>query len=45
MIRALELLKEYADSKVHTYPPEEDIPPDGVVRGPWREAVTGRGHR
>jgi hypothetical protein len=45
VIRALVLLKEYADSKVHTSLPDEDIPPDAVVRGPWQEAITGRGHR
>ena len=39
VIRAIELLKRYADSKVHAYPPEEDVPLDGVVRGPWRDAV------
>lgn len=39
VIRALELLKEYATSKVRTFPPEEDIPMDGVVRGLWQEAV------
>jgi TnpA family transposase len=42
LIRALELLKRYADSRLHAYPPDEDVPLDGVVRGPWREAVTDR---
>ena len=39
VIRALELVKKYASSKVHTFPPEEDIPINGVVRGLWQEAV------
>ena len=39
VIRALELLRKYASSKVRTFPPEEDIPIDGVVRGLWQEAV------
>jgi hypothetical protein len=24
---------------VHTFPPDEDVPLDGVVRGLWRDAV------
>ena len=39
VIRALELLKKYATSKIRTFPPEEDIPMDGVVRGLWQEGV------
>jgi hypothetical protein len=39
VIRALELLKKYADKKLRTFPPEEDVPIDGVVRSLWREAV------
>jgi TnpA family transposase len=38
-IKALELVKRYADTKVHTFPVEEEVPLDGVVRGLWREAV------
>ena|ERR1700733_7590543 len=38
-IRALDLVKRYADTKVHTFPAEEEVPLDGVVRGLWREAV------
>ena len=33
VIDALALLKKYADSKLRTFPPEEDVPLDGVVRG------------
>jgi TnpA family transposase len=39
VIRALELLKKYADKKMRTFPPEEAVPIDGVVRSLWREAV------
>lgn len=36
---ALDLVKRFADTKVHTFPADEDVPLDGVVRGLWREAV------
>lgn len=36
---ALDLVKQYADSKVHIYPPETDVPFDGVVNELWRDAV------
>jgi TnpA family transposase len=39
VIQALDLLKRYADTKLHTFPAEEDVPLDGVARGLWREAV------
>jgi hypothetical protein len=39
VIRALELLKKYVASKIRTFPPQEDIPIDGVVRGLWQEAI------
>ena len=39
VVRALDLLKRDADTKPHTFPAEEDVPIDGVVRGPWRDAV------
>jgi TnpA family transposase len=39
VLRALALLKRYVASKLTTYPPDEDVPLEGVVRGPWREAV------
>jgi TnpA family transposase len=36
---ALELVKRFAETKVHTFPVDENVPLDGVVRGLWREAV------
>jgi TnpA family transposase len=39
VIQAIDLLKKYADTKLHTFPAEEDVPIDGVARGLWREAV------
>jgi len=36
---ALDLVKRFADTKVHTFPADENVPLDGVVRGLWREAV------
>ena len=39
VIRALDLVKKYAGSKLRTYPLEEDVPLDGVVRSLWQESV------
>ncbi len=39
VIRALELRRRYADSKLRVFPAEEDVPLDGVVSGLWRDAV------
>lgn len=39
LIQALALLKKYAGSALRTYPVEESIPLDGVVRSQWRDAV------
>src|SRR5699024_12639586 len=36
---ALDLVKRFVDTKIHTFPADENIPLDGVVRGLWREAV------
>ncbi|WP_348761156.1 hypothetical protein [uncultured Salinisphaera sp.] len=33
VMQALELVKRFADTKVHTFPPDEVVPLDGVVRG------------
>ncbi|MGZ8248717.1 MAG: Tn3 family transposase [Methylomagnum sp.] len=39
IIRALDLLKCYADRSAHRFPTGEDVPLDGIVAGLWREAV------
>lgn len=39
VMQALELVKRFAGSKVHIFPPDEAVPLDGVVRGLWRDAV------
>ena len=42
VIRALDLVRRYADAKVRAYPAGEDVPLDGVVRPLWRDAVVDR---
>ncbi|MDA8250394.1 MAG: Tn3 family transposase [Rhodospirillales bacterium] len=42
VIDALDLLKRYADSTVHLFPPGEVVPIDGVAAGLWREAAVER---
>ena len=39
VLLALDLLKRYADSKLQTFPAEETVPIDDIVRGLWRDAV------
>ena len=39
IIQALDLLKRYADLKLQTFPVEEMVPIDDIVRGLRREAV------
>ena len=39
VIRALELVKRFAGTKVRTFPAGTDVPLNGVVRGLWRDAV------
>ena len=39
IIQALDLLKRYANSKLQTFPVEEVVPIDDIVRGLWRDAV------
>jgi TnpA family transposase len=39
VMQALELVKRFANTKVRTFPIDEEVPLDGVVRGLWREAV------
>ena len=39
VIRGLALLKKYAESSIHYYPEEEDVPLTGVLRPGWRDIV------
>ncbi len=39
VMEALDLVKRFATTKVHTFPADETVPLDGVVRGLWRDAV------
>jgi hypothetical protein len=39
LMDALNLVKRFAGTKVHTFPADEDVPLNGVVRGLWREAM------
>ena len=39
VMQALELVKRFADTKLRTFPLEEEVPLEGVVRGLWRDAV------
>ena len=39
IIKALELIKRYGDSKIHTFPVDEEVPIDGVVRKQWKASV------
>ena len=39
VMQALELVKRFADTKLRTFPAEEEVPLDGIVRGLWRDAV------
>ena len=48
VIRALELLRRHAGSKLRVFPAGKDVPLDGIVSGLWREAVIetdAKGHR
>jgi TnpA family transposase len=42
VLRAIGVLQKYAGSKAATYPPEADVPLEGVVRGPWQHTVLER---
>ncbi len=42
IIQALELIKKYADSKMHTFPANEEVPIDGVVRKQWKAAIVDK---
>jgi hypothetical protein len=42
VLDALAMVKKYAGSRLRVYPLEDDIPVDGIVRGPWLETVLER---
>lgn len=39
VMQALQLVKRFAYTKLHTFPIDVEVPLDGVVRGLWRDAV------
>ena len=39
VIRALDLVRRYGGTKLRTYPADEDVPMEGIVRPLWRDAV------
>ncbi len=39
VIRAIELVRRFAGTRLHAYPADADIPLDGIVRPLWRSAV------
>ena len=39
VIDALALLTKHANSKARAYPPRENVPLDGIVAGPWKDAI------
>jgi TnpA family transposase len=39
IIDALQLLKKYANSKTRAYPLEENVPINGIIAGPWMDAI------
>jgi len=39
VMQALDVVKRFADTKGHTFPPDADVPLDGVVHGLWHDAV------
>jgi hypothetical protein len=45
VLDALAIVKQYAGSRLHTYPAEIEVPLEGIVRGPWQETVTERDAR
>jgi len=45
VIRALDLVRRYAGTKLRVYPTDEDVPMEGVVRPLWRDAVVDRDPR
>jgi TnpA family transposase len=44
VMRALELLERYRDSKLTAFPRDVDVPLDGVVKDDWRDLVEDERH-
>lgn len=42
VVRALDLIRRFAATRLHSFPTDEDVPLDGVVRALWRVAVVDR---
>lgn len=42
VIEALDLIKRYAGTQLHTFPAREKVPLEGAVKNLWREAVIER---
>ncbi len=42
VLDALALVKKYAGSRLQLYSPDESLPVEGIVRGPWQETVLER---
>jgi hypothetical protein len=45
VLDGLAVVKQYADSRMHTYPLDVQIPIAGIVRGPWQETVMEQDER
>ncbi len=45
VLDALAVVKQYADSRMHTYPLDVQVPIAGIVRGPWQETVMEQDER
>ncbi len=42
VLEALDIVRQYAASRLHVYPLDVDVPLAGVVRGPWLDTVSER---
>jgi hypothetical protein len=45
VLDALAVVKRYADSRMHTYPLDLQVPIAGIVRGPWLQTVMEQDER
>lgn len=39
VIEALDLLKKYSNSSIRYYPPNEDVPIDGIIKAKWWDSI------